>query len=480
MKRSLFIRTILLPAIIIGFFAVSHADFAHAQSADIVAQDCQTIIKNSTPSDLGNPNSKPSQCKKYLLLLSQMAQDQKDLDAQKGQSASISGDIKTLSLKIDQAQRDIKAKNLAILQLGGQIKEKNNTIETLSEKIDKQKESLAQLIRKTNEIDQSSVVDVVLSSTTLSQFYSDLDSFDSIKSAVHDSVNQIRSVKKETQTQKDALAIRKNAATDAEVALEASKLRIQKNQIEKNQLLSVSKNKEKTIQQVLADRAAQAAKIRSALFNLRDSAAIPFGDAYNYALEVQKKTGVDPAFLLAIMTQESNLGNNVGSCLVVDIATGNGKGKNTGTLFEKVMAPSRGGDINRGDTVPFQSITSSLGKDWRTTPVSCPIGGTSYYIGRGYGGAMGPAQFIPSTWMLFDNRIKSILGVPVTNPWNAEDAFMASGLYLSDLGASTSPSSEIAAACKYYGSGGSSCTYGKQVIDKTINIQQNMIDPLNL
>ena len=49
---------------------------------------------------------------------------------------------------------------------------------------------------------------------------------------------------------------------------------------------------------------------------------------------------------------------------------------------------------------------------------------------------MGPAQFIASTWVLFQDRITAALGLSTTpNPWNPQDAFMASSLYLSDLGA---------------------------------------------
>jgi membrane-bound lytic murein transglycosylase B len=103
------------------------------------------------------------------------------------------------------------------------------------------------------------------------------------------------------------------------------------------------------------------------------------------------------------------------------------------------------------------------------TVVSCPIAGAG-----GYGGAMGPAQFIASTWKLFEDRLKADLGHDA-NPWNAEDAFLASAMYLGDLGASSATySSEIRAACKYYGSGGSSCSYGKSVMKLKENIQSDI------
>jgi membrane-bound lytic murein transglycosylase B len=119
------------------------------------------------------------------------------------------------------------------------------------------------------------------------------------------------------------------------------------------------------------------------------------------------------------------------------------------------------------DVQPFLDITAALGRDPYKTVVSCPQS-------IGYGGAMGPAQFIPSTWKLFASRLSSALGVTTADPWRPQDAFMASGMYLSDLGASGGYTGQIRAACKYYGSGGSSCAYGTQVMARVQTIQNNI------
>ncbi|KKQ77108.1 MAG: hypothetical protein UT00_C0020G0004 [Parcubacteria group bacterium GW2011_GWA1_38_7] len=126
------------------------------------------------------------------------------------------------------------------------------------------------------------------------------------------------------------------------------------------------------------------------------------------------------------------------------------------------MKPSR-------DVAPFLEITNALGYNAFQTAVSCPIAGVA-----GYGGAMGPAQFIPSTWKLFESRLKNILG-HLADPWSPRDAFMASGMYLSDLGAvGVSTSAQNKAACRYYGSGGSTCSYSKSVINLKSAIQNNI------
>ena len=79
------------------------------------------------------------------------------------------------------------------------------------------------------------------------------------------------------------------------------------------------------------------------------------------------------------------------------------------------------------DVQPFLKITRELGRDPFNTAVSCPIPS----IG-GYGGAMGPAQFIPSTWIAYKDKIAKLKGGP-GDPWNIRDAFLASGVYLADL-----------------------------------------------
>lgn len=393
-------------------------------------------------------------------------------DAQ-NQSASLQRDILILNTKIKAAQLNIKAKNILIETLGKDINKKKEKINTLDDRIDRGRETLAQIMRKTNEADSYTLPEFILAKDDLSALLSDIDTFESVQESLKITFEQIRSDKAQTETEKSNLDKRKNTETDVRIAIETEKKNIESNESQKQKLLSISKSSEKTYSQILAEKKVKAAQIRAALFALAGgSKPIPFGDALRFAQEAAKSTGIRPAFLLAIITQESNLGANVGSCYVTNIITGDGVGRNTGTPFEQVMKAPR-------DTVPFKDITESLGKDWTVTPVSCPIGSTQYYKGRGFGGGMGPSQFIPSTWILLKDRVASAFGINTSDPWNPEHAFTASAFYLTDLGAvNGSYTGEIRSACKYYGTGGSSCSYGKQVMALATSIQMYQIDPL--
>ncbi len=404
-------------------------------------------------------------------------QAEKDLSAAQGQSASLGRDIAVLDAKIKTALLNIKQKNLLIQTLGNDIVGKEKHIGSLEVRIERGRDTLEQLMRKTNEVGGYTLPEVILSQSTITGFYQDIDSFENVQDGLKLTFEQIRSDKAETQAEKETLDKRRNREIDLRQEIEAEKKSIESNQKEKQRLLGLSKTSEKSYATLLAEKKARAAQIRSTLFPLVGGEPIPFGDAYRYALEAQKQTGVRPAFLLGIFAQESSLdasatfGKHVGSCYLSNAETGAGVRISTGVAVEDVMKPPR-------DTVPFLEITKELGYDPYKTLISCPLG-------YGYGGAMGPAQFIASTWMLVKDGLARKLGISgMPNPWNPAHAFMASAMYLSDLGADAGTyTAERNAACRYYS--GSSCgvktgstTYGNSVMGKADNIQRNMIDPL--
>lgn len=402
------------------------------------------------------------------------------LKSTKQGTASLERDAKILQAKINEAKAFIRQRQIQIEQLTRDIGLKSKTIAELETKINRGKESMASIIRSANALDEYSLVEVMLSNKDLSAFFADADAYASINKSLEDQFYEIRMLQAKTDEERKALNAKREAEADKKAEIESQKKKVEIDEAEKQKLININKTQEKTYEQVIKEKQAKAAQIRAALFALRDTEGIPFGDALKFAERASEKTGVRPALILAILTQESDLGKNQGSCLVNNLETGDGAGKNTGTLFEQVMKAPR-------DTVPFKDITERLGKDWKMTPVSCPPG-TKYTVGRGFGGGMGPSQFIPSTWELFKNRLGSLLDLKAdnVNPWNPEHAILATAVYMADLGAgSGSYSAERNAACRYYS--GAACTpgrrpanvfYGDQVMAKAENIQLTMIDPL--
>jgi peptidoglycan hydrolase CwlO-like protein len=404
--------------------------------------------------------------------LEQNLKEQQAINAQlsntKLKAGSIERDIAILTAEINRANLIIREKNIVIEQLGKDIGLKNATIGDLNGRIDSGKVSLAQLLRKKNQIDDFSIVEAVLSSDSISEFFTDVDSFDSINKSMNALFEDIRSTRDLTENEKEALTEKKDKETDAKQTILVEQRSVEKKEAEKKRLLSLNQREQAAYSTELKSRERRAAEIRTALFALRDTAAIPFGTALDYAEQAQELTGIRPAFLLAILTQETNLGENIGTC--------NRPGDPEDKKWFNIMpGPDDGYRSYRDDQTVFLKITKNLGLDPNSVPLSCPWM-------NGWGGAMGPSQFIPSTWDAYVPRLERLLGV-YPNPWNPEHAFMASAIYLTDLGADEQTyTAERKAALKYYAGGNwwkdQNAFYGNQVMKKATNIQENMIDPL--
>ncbi len=387
------------------------------------------------------------------------------LTQKKTEGVSITRDIAILDAKIAKAKLEIKAHGIAIQQLGKDITVKTKVIGSLNGQINEGKESLASIIRQTDQIDRFSLPEILLSNTNFSDFFADIGAFDSLKKSMQTFFGKVKSAKAQTEIEKKNLGDKRNREIALQINVEEEQRSIEKNEADKKKLLSLNKKEQTSYQSVISTKQQQAAAIRDALFGLRDAGPIKFGLALQYAQAATLKTGVRPAFLLAILTQETNLGANIGSCYVTDSA-GNGVKITSGAAVSGVMKGTR-------DVPPFLELMSQLGRNSFKTPVSCPQLG-------GYGGGMGPSQFIPSTWKLMVGQISAATGKSVPDPYNASDAFIASSLYLSNLGASGgTAAAERNAACKYYS--GKSCTttsyngfYGDSVMKIAAKLQANI------
>lgn len=396
------------------------------------------------------------------VLQREIAQKESELANQKKNSATLGRDVSILRGQIDKTRLQIQAKQKMILSLGGQINQKENRIVELDTKKKRGENTLAQILRKKYQLEQVTLPELFLANVTVSDYFLDGDVISSMNKSLQSSFNLIRKATVETSKEKEILEEKKDAEADVKYSLEQDKKQVETKESEKNKLLADSKNKEKSYEQIIKERKARADKIRAELFRFAGGStkAIPFGTALEYAKAAERSTGTPAAFVLAILTQESALGANVGQCYISSANDGTGTNRAGTRIFKNSMHPKR-------DIPPFLEITADLGLDPYKTLVSCPIAGVA-----GWGGAMGPAQFIPSTWKLFAKKVAAITGS--SNPWDARDAITASSLYLSDLGAGGGYSGQIRAACRYYGTGGSSCSYGKQVLARVAKIQENI------
>lgn len=396
------------------------------------------------------------------ILKQQVLVEDKQLERQ-----SLERDVAILDAEIERARLNIKARTVNIQQLGTQIGDKQLTINELNERLEKQRQSLGQLIRKTNEVDDFTLVEILMGNDNLSKFFEDLESFQSIKTSLKESVDSLEDTKSDTYEQKLTLEDKQAAELELRKLQELEKATIEEKEAEKNRILQVTKGEEAAYQSLLNEQQKTASQIRQQLFELRDTGAIPFPEAVRLATFAGERSGVRPALIMGILTQETRLGENLG------VVGG----------WREHAHPTR-------DRPLFPVIAETVGFDPDAVPVSAA---PSY----GYGGAMGPSQFIPSTWAIYGgyekdasgqwsyvkskDLIRSLLGKSSpSNPYNNQDAFMATALLLRDNGAGAGTyAAERLAALRYFAGWGNASNpsyafYGDGVMGHTQRIQQEI------
>jgi len=327
--------------------------------------------------------------------------------------------------------------NLMIKDLALQIADTQTSIDKTSLKIEESKEKLVAILRTIYEEQQKSLVEILLQEDELSDFFDNLVALEMLNTKNKELLENIKELKNYLELQKQSLDEEKE---DLERLVKVQMLQKQENQTAKKRQEYFLKLTKAQYQQYLEEKKElekRAAEITARIAQLTLAGMkVPTTpkELYKLASWAGKLTGVRPALILGIIEVESALGVNVGQC--------NCKGqpvcRHPELSYKKVMRSNQWSS--------FEKITKELGLDPNTAPVSCYVAGGKVQ----WGGAMGPAQFMPQTWLIYKPKIEKLTGIKPANPWRPTDAFLAAALYLADFNASTKNyQSEIGAVTAY-------------------------------
>jgi membrane-bound lytic murein transglycosylase B len=414
---SSFSKTIFYSILIVVFLLIGFNIFAQEN----LEQICEWGKIENKPSNLSDQEYEDllKKCQEYYQDVSE--EIEKDINKTKGEKDTLQNKIYILRNTIKNLNSQIYQGNIMIKDLGSQIYTTQLSIDQTNLQIDEIKNNLSNILQMQYENDQQSPTVILLENETFTDFLNELMELERLSLRTRELLENIKNLKISLENQKDLMDGEQN---DLKNVVKIQTIKKQENTQTKKEQEGVLKMTEAEYQKHLSDKQEAERKVAEITTRIFELAGIPeaptFGEALELAKYVENILGIRPAFLLAIFKQESNIGKNVGQCYLRNTSTGAGVVIYNGKQVDRVMKPSR-------DVQPFLSITKELGRDWQNTRVSCPMS-------IGYGGAMGPGQFIPSTWIGYRDRVKAITGKPA-DPWNIRDAFIATGLYVSDYGA---------------------------------------------
>jgi len=357
--------------------------------------------------------------------------------------------VKDLLVSLDEDIRQAE-EALALTEKGlndtqKSISDKEHDILMKEDEIAKKRDILEEYVRELNQMDKKTVVEILLEKPSFSEYFKEVENIITFEQRLHEFLGQLHSDRTAMGKEKEILEEKKNEQLALFSIQEEQRITLERNKKDREELLREAQGEQERLDNLIEKGSEVANRLVSEITALQSlGTKIDFGQALEEAKAVSGLTGVRPAFLLGVLKVESNMGSNVGG----------GRYSN---------------DMNPAQWDRFKSICSELGYSPQDRPVSRkPCYRSLDGECRGWGGAMGPAQFMPSTWMGYKEAVANLTWHNPPDPWNLRDALTAMGLKLSKVTGVTAHDrrAEHKAASIYLAGGnwGSFGWYGDRVL----------------
>ena len=364
----------------------------------------------------------------------------------KQEAISLASAKKTLDAEVKRRQIEIRRLTLSLKKTSFEISDKKAGVTTLSKKIDTSRQGLSASILLLYTFDDENPLTILLKHTNLSSFFRSVDAVDKVQTNIQSSLKNFRDNRIELQKEEQDLEDSEKEQEDLKALQEVERQALAQKQQEKDELLRLTKGKEALFQQLLKSKQKDIAALKTQLFYL-EKTGITAENALRVADLAAKRAGIRTSFLLALLEVETGKQFEDG---VISVGTNLGTGNWRRDLYQCYINLGKRGSAE-AEKNAYLRITSSIG----VNPDSMPVSRKPNY---GCGGAMGPAQFLPTTWLRYADDVAQMTGHNPPNPWNPEDAFQAAAVFLAKAGATSQTNAGEIAAAKTYLSGNPSCS----------------------
>ncbi len=340
-------------------------------------------------------------------LENKISEAQKDVSSKQSQNFTLQNYISQLESEIEKLRLEMEKSQKELSITETEIEQKQKSLDELNSEMSRKKIALKSYIQHISRQSSHSAFELMLSTSKLSKFFRLFNYARSIERKVYESTMELKEVRDKMNQEKEGLENKMNQQKITSSTLFEQQKQADLKKQESEILHGRNESEIKNLEDVMSSTTDLTTQLRNQIFQLESNGkSVKFTDAVDAARFAEKATGVEAPLLLGIMSQESGLGRNVGQC-----------------VYEGNMNPEQYG--------VFFDIMDDLKKDPKSVRVSCKPQTYS-----GWGGAMGPGQFIPSTWAAYKPQVESITHRSA-DPWEITDAMIAIGLYVKAHGGST-------------------------------------------
>lgn len=408
-----------------------------------------SLFLNSVSFDISAADLTTEEKQKQLQeLQTQLRTYQQQLAATQKKGGQVQKEISTLDQGIKQTTAIIANLTKETIEVTSSMKLTENNITKENKNLVTGRTQLAETLRLLSQVDTAPLLIRIFQTDGISHWFLERRTLADLQAQLNQRLTDVQQARQRLEEYHDELADKGKELATAKALKEIAAKQLTSQKQSKTSTLKNIKAEEQRFRS-LADLSGQQIQALIKEISSLQESGVSLEDAVRIAIAVGNKTNIRPALLLGVLEVETRLGQFLG----------------TGKWLT---------DMHPRDHEAFLAITKELGLD----PDKMPVSKKPDY---GWGGAMGPAQFLPQTWVGYKAEIASFTGHNPPSPWNFTDAFTAAALFLKHRGAVINNATAERKAVKSYISGDPNCLksiceyYANLVMSKAQNIEKELL-----
>ena len=195
----------------------------------------------------------------------EIAEYQKEIDELGGEADTLKNSIKKLNITRKKLEADIRVTQSKINSASLKIEKLALEIAEKGVKINESNEAIAEIIRKIDEMETNTLMEIILSNDTFSSFLDDIENLKQLQNVVTQNLKELETLKAELETIKAENEKQKKILVSSRSELTDRKQIVESNKAEKNRLLKITKNKESNYKKLVEEKKKQKEEFEAAL-----------------------------------------------------------------------------------------------------------------------------------------------------------------------------------------------------------------------
>lgn len=206
----------------------------------------------------------------------QAAAFKKSLQDAQSQKSTLNNQISLIAERIKKLRNDISLTSARIYSASLQIDKISLDIGNKENDIGKRETSIGLMIQSLYESDDESLMEIVLTKNSLSDFLNQVRYLETLQSNVYNELTKIKELKKELESQKTAVEYQRNQLYSLNNQLTSQKQIVDSEKKDKDYLLIQTKGQEKQYQSLLNETLKKQQEIEQEIYELEDKLKLAY------------------------------------------------------------------------------------------------------------------------------------------------------------------------------------------------------------